>query len=176
MFIKNSVHSIVQRPVSDNSWSLPDLAHKCALRFLFSYFVNCYCSIARCKNSSRLPYPIWFTTHLPFAPPHIFSSWIRLAVSRETLDAIRRHWWSLLIILKISRDQIKCTPIRTNGLCASALYDPRRSPRNRPKTVRQTNDSTVNFLLLLFSGRYFVILLVFGEAETSSAEEQLVEE
>ena len=45
-------------------------------------------------------------------------------------------------------------------------------------TVRRRFDKqTIQlFILLFFSCRNFVILLMFGEAETSSAEEQLVKE
>jgi len=53
---------------------------------------------------------------------------------------------------------------------AMFLGGPRRFPRNRPKTIRQTNDST--FILFFFSFRNFIILLMSDEAEAGSAEER----
>jgi len=47
-------------------------------------------------------------------------------------------------------------------------------PRNRPKTIRQTNDLTL--YLSIFSFRHFVILLMSSEAEAGSAEEQPAKE
>jgi hypothetical protein len=56
--------------------------------------------------------------------------------------------------------------------------DPRRFSRDRPKTIRQTNDLTLfHFFLLLFSLRnFFVILLMSSEAEAGSAEEHPAKE
>jgi hypothetical protein len=51
-----------------------------------------------------------------------------------------------------------------------------RFSRNRPKTIRQTNDSTLYLLLLVSFPVFCVTMFLSGEAEAGSAEEQPAKE
>ena len=144
--------------------------------FLFSPKSNLlfqFCSIVRSQNLPKLPDPIWsHGTFAACAPTHLFVN-----TARCFLRDARRNTSTPMIFT----DYLENVAEPNQYYVQQNLHSPRhvvrqfsRFSRNRPKTIRQTNDLTS--YLVIGSFRNFVILFMFGEAETSSAEEQLVKE
>jgi hypothetical protein len=97
--------------------------------------------------------------------------------ARRFLRDARRKTPTLMIFIDDLENIVEPNHKRAQlNLHSTSQWEARfsRFSRNRPKTIRQTNECT--FYLVVFSFRNFVILLLFGEAEAGSAEEQPAKE